>query len=149
MVFGNMLPNICNIRRQSNRFRNFFATLTVANDLATLNHISNISDTLLAQVKGNKDLTGWTVMFQPIPSLFAQNGVARGGNVLGLPTDKNLVCEYPFILGRIVFDMIPLTSHSVSLLRLVDGSRERQPLQRCRSEHDQSGEQLHICARHR
>ncbi|MCJ1341488.1 hypothetical protein MMC09_006784, partial [Bachmanniomyces sp. S44760] len=77
--------------------RNFFATLTVANDLATLNHISNISDTLLAQVKGNKDLTGWTVMFQPIPSLFAQNGVARGGNVLGLPTDKNLVLYLFFV----------------------------------------------------
>lgn len=72
-----------------------FSTVTFKNDLRILHKALDIFESKISLAK--KKAVGTFViatLIQPIPTIFSQHSVERGGNVLGLDRAKdNLVCE--------------------------------------------------------
>lgn len=73
--------------------RGFQGTLTFANDAEVIARSYAISAARLEPVKGRRNMT-WSTVVQPIPRLYSDRSIERGGNVLGLDRSQgNYVCE--------------------------------------------------------
>lgn len=76
--------------------RDTFLPITVANNVQMLNEIASIQQKLSTTIRAAQPSGNWTIstLYQPIPALFGEIGVERGGNVMGLDrfTD-NLMCK--------------------------------------------------------
>lgn len=76
--------------------RDLFATLTLVNNAALLAEIYAISQRLLSPLKSTPGMR-WSIMFQPLPAVITKHSIARGGNVLGLPTTSNNILFLFFV----------------------------------------------------
>ncbi|KPM36210.1 hypothetical protein AK830_g10345 [Neonectria ditissima] len=70
--------------------RNVWFSLTFANDVRIIKKAASLHDTFVKELLETIPPAelGTQNLFQPVPKLFADNGVARGGNVLGLDRNK-------------------------------------------------------------
>ncbi|KAL8869067.1 MAG: hypothetical protein Q9174_004549, partial [Haloplaca sp. 1 TL-2023] len=71
---------------------NLYASITFSNNLTVLNGVVDILEEKLAKYRDADFFTYVGVQFQPLPRVFTEHGLDRGGNVLGLDryTDNNL-----------------------------------------------------------
>ena len=78
-----------------NTHSNLYATLTFTNDLKILEDVTKIIDEEFNFYKKDPFYYYASVQFQPLPRIFTQHSIERGGNVLGLDryTDNN-VCRF-------------------------------------------------------
>jgi len=73
--------------------RDSFWTLTFVNDERVLQKAIDIYGSLAERLSSASGEWSMNVMFQPIPTLFSEHSVKKGGNVLGLDrATENLVC---------------------------------------------------------
>ena len=75
--------------------RDIFLTLTFVNDQRVLQKAIDLHNGYIAELNGTAG-GNWTIvtMFQPIPTIFSQHSLEKGGNVLGLDrATQNLVCK--------------------------------------------------------
>lgn len=77
---------------------NLYASITFSNNLTVISHVVEILKDELDKYKEQNFFVYASFQIQPLPRVFIQHGLDRGGNVLGL--DRNLdnnVCKYIFI----------------------------------------------------
>ncbi|KAL8994667.1 MAG: hypothetical protein Q9169_005420 [Polycauliona sp. 2 TL-2023] len=67
---------------------NLYATLTMNNSVTVLNEVARIMNDEIEYYKNDTFFEYAGTLIQPLPRLFAELGIERGGNVLGL--DQNL-----------------------------------------------------------
>jgi hypothetical protein len=76
-----------------------FFTITFKNNKEVMEHAIKMHNDYLATLK-EADIEGdFTIqdMIQPIPKFFADHGIEKGGNMLGLDRfDDNLIRKHPF-----------------------------------------------------
>ena len=79
----------------ANARSNLYATLTFTNNLNILQDVTKIIDNEFNFYKKDPFYYYASVQFQPLPRVFTQHSIERGGNVLGLDryTDNN-VCTF-------------------------------------------------------
>ena len=74
--------------------RNMFWTLTFQNDEQVIRKMVELHDELSEKLYNASSTFAISNMIQPVPTLFSNHSIDRGGNVLGLDRFKeNLVCE--------------------------------------------------------
>ncbi|KAL8948234.1 MAG: hypothetical protein Q9183_007706, partial [Haloplaca sp. 2 TL-2023] len=71
---------------------NLYASITFSNNLTVVNGVVDILEEKLAKYRDEDFFAYASVQFQPLPRVFTENSLERGGNVLGLDryTDNNL-----------------------------------------------------------
>ena len=68
---------------------NLYATLTFSNNLTVMQRVAEIIDDELNFYKKNPFFYYASVQFQPLPRIFTDHSLERGGNVLGLDRDND------------------------------------------------------------
>lgn len=69
-------------------YRNYIATVAFVNDLDTLTHVHDLTVDLCKTVRHVQNME-WLFAYEPLPHLFSEHSVSRGGNVLGLNRTKD------------------------------------------------------------
>lgn len=69
-------------------YRNYIATVAFVNDLPTLSHVHDLTVDLYKTVRHVQNME-WLFAYEPLPYLFTEHSLARGGNVLGLNRTKD------------------------------------------------------------
>jgi FAD/FMN-containing dehydrogenase len=64
-------------------YRNYIATIAFVNDLPTLSHVHDITVDLYKTVRQVQDME-WLFAYEPLPHMFSEHSMSRGGNILGL-----------------------------------------------------------------
>lgn len=83
----------------SSHCRDSFGTVTFVNNKKVLEKTVDIFNAKVALAKSRAvGVYNMVYLIQPIPTIFSQRGVERGGNVLGLDRFKdNLICKPSFV----------------------------------------------------
>lgn len=75
-------------------FRYLGATVTFKNTLEAIAVAQSITDGIYDTISNVPDMQ-FTFVYEPIPRLYAEHSIARGGNVMGMNnTMDDLICEY-------------------------------------------------------
>jgi FAD/FMN-containing dehydrogenase len=69
-------------------YRNYIATIAFVNDLPTLSHVHDITVELYKTVRHVPDME-WLFAYEPLPHMFSEHSMSRGGNMLGLNRTKD------------------------------------------------------------
>lgn len=69
-------------------YRNYIATIAFVNDLPTLSHVHDVTVELYKTVRDVHDME-WLFAYEPLPHMFSEHSMSRGGNVLGLNCTKD------------------------------------------------------------
>lgn len=69
-------------------YRNFITSVTFVNDLATLSHVHEITTNLYKTIRHVQGME-WLFAYEPLPVLFSDHSMSRGGNMLGLNRTKD------------------------------------------------------------
>ena len=69
-------------------YRNSVTSFTFVNDLPTLMHVHEITLSLYKTVRHVQGME-WLFAYEPLPQLFSDHSMSRGGNVLGLNRTKH------------------------------------------------------------
>lgn len=87
------LTEVTNVPYSGVSGRGFEGSVTLANRPSVIARSFEISAAMLEPLKGRRNLT-WSTGLQPIPRLYSDLSVERGGNVLGLDRNPgNYICE--------------------------------------------------------
>ena len=83
---------LSNLLKESDTFplgyRNIVATVAFVNDLPTLSHVHEITMSLYKTVRHVRGME-WLFAYEPLPQLFTEHSMSRGGNMLGLNRTKD------------------------------------------------------------
>lgn len=84
--------NLADLLEESDQFpwgyRNYIATVAFVNDLATLSHVHELTVELYKTVRDVQNME-WLFAYEPLPRLFTEHSIARGGNILGLNNTRD------------------------------------------------------------
>lgn len=74
---------------------NLYATLTLTNNVTVVNEVARILTEEIEYYKNDTFLEYASILLQPLPRLFTDRSVERGGNVLGLDRykDDNIIFQ--------------------------------------------------------
>lgn len=81
--------------------RDTFWTIAFENDADVLDKMADLHESFAESISESSPNSTWTManMIQPLPTLFTEHGLEKGGNVLGLDrTDENLVCKSHWVV---------------------------------------------------
>ncbi|PGH12794.1 hypothetical protein AJ79_04018 [Helicocarpus griseus UAMH5409] len=92
------MTNLSEELEQTPGFRDVFSTVTFVNDGQVLHKMLELRDYTISYLTDVSSKWAMSNIIQPIPTIFAKNGVERGGNVLGLDrATENLVLLQTFL----------------------------------------------------
>ncbi|KAL8854826.1 MAG: hypothetical protein Q9221_000332 [Calogaya cf. arnoldii] len=85
---------------------NLYATLTLTNNVTILNNVAQILNDEIAYYENDTFLEYGSILLQPLPRLFTDNSIERGGNVLGLDRyeDDNIIFQLDLAWNGTQFD---------------------------------------------
>ncbi|KAI4227676.1 MAG: hypothetical protein L6R36_002228 [Xanthoria steineri] len=85
---------------------NLYATLTMTNNVTILNEMARIMSEEIEYYKNDPFLEYGSILLQPLPRLFTDRSVERGGNVLGLDRyeDDNILFQLDLAWNGTQFD---------------------------------------------
>lgn len=69
-------------------YRSYIAAVTFVNDLSTISHVHDLTVELYKTVRQVEDME-WLFAYEPLPHVFTEHSMSRGGNVLGLNRTKD------------------------------------------------------------
>lgn len=94
------------IRILTNIVSNLYATLTLTNNVTILNEVARILSEEIEYYKNDTFLEYGSILLQPLPRLFTDRSVERGGNVLGLDRyeDDNIIFQLDLAWNGTQFD---------------------------------------------
>lgn len=74
---------------------NLYATLTMNNSVPVLNEVTRILNSEIEYYRNDTFLQYASILLQPLPRLFTDRSIERGGNVLGLDRyeDDNIIYQ--------------------------------------------------------
>lgn len=102
---------------------NLFATLTFTNNLTVFQHVTEILASDLEFYKKDPFFYYVAAQFQPLPRLFTEHSLEKGGNVLGLDRyEDNNISNFPLLLfpfpAFLFLRLVITIRHTVFLLDL-------------------------------